>query len=96
MQAFLTYFISHVPLQEIQMRSGKVFDRQRPLVVIQDKEEEETPTQEETPKQTMKENRWKYVSIPTNQEPNLPQNEPSQIMKAPPYPKILVIKKPTT
>jgi hypothetical protein len=34
MQAFLTYVITPVPLQEIQLRSGKILDRQRPSVVI--------------------------------------------------------------
>jgi hypothetical protein len=90
MQAFPTYVITHVPLQEIQLRSGKVLDRQRPSVVIQEEEEEETT------KQPMDDNRWKDVIIPKEQEPKLPQNEPSQITKAPPYPDILVIEKPTT
>jgi len=45
MQAFPTYVITHVPLQEIQLRSGKVLDRQRPSVVIQEEEEEETTQQ---------------------------------------------------
>ena len=40
MQALPTYVITYVPLQEIQLRSGKVLDRQRPLVVIQEEEEE--------------------------------------------------------
>jgi len=42
MQTFLTYFISHVQLHEIQLRSGKVLDRHRPSVVIQEEEEYET------------------------------------------------------
>jgi hypothetical protein len=40
MQAFPTYVITPIPLQEIQLRSGKVLDRQRPSVVIQEEEEE--------------------------------------------------------
>jgi hypothetical protein len=42
MQAFPTYVITSIPLQEIQLRSGKVLDRQRPSIVIQEEEEEET------------------------------------------------------
>jgi hypothetical protein len=34
MQAFSTYVITPIPLQDIQLRSGKVLDRQRPSVVI--------------------------------------------------------------
>jgi hypothetical protein len=34
MQTFLTYVITLVPLQEIQLRSGKVLDRKRPSIVI--------------------------------------------------------------
>jgi hypothetical protein len=44
----------------------------------------------------MDDTRWEDVIIPKNQEPKLPQNEPSQITKAPPYPDRLVIEKPTT
>jgi hypothetical protein len=44
----------------------------------------------------MDDTRWEYVIIPKNQEPKLPQNEPSQITKVPPYPDRLVIEKPTT
>jgi hypothetical protein len=90
MQAFPTYVITHVPFQEIQLRSGKVLERQRPSVVIQEEEEEETT------KQPMDDTRWEYVIILKNQEPNLPQNEPSRITKVPPYPDRLVIEKPTT
>jgi hypothetical protein len=39
MEAFLTYVITLVPLQEIQLRSGKFLDRQRPSIVIQKEEE---------------------------------------------------------
>jgi hypothetical protein len=77
-------------MQEIELRSGKVLDRHRPSVVSREEEEEETP------KKPMDDTRWDYIIIPKDQEPKLPQNEPSQIMKAPPYPKILVIEKPTT
>jgi hypothetical protein len=66
----------------------KVLERQRPSVVIQEEEEETT-------KQPTDDTRWEYVIIPKNQEPKLPQNEPSQITKVPPYPNQLVIKKPT-
>jgi hypothetical protein len=79
MHAFLTCVISRVPLQEIQLRSGKVLDWQRPSVVIQEEEEE-------TPKQPTDDTRWEDVIIPKDQEPKIPQNEPSQITKAPPYP----------
>jgi hypothetical protein len=34
MQAFPAYVITPIPLQEIQLRSGKFLDRQRPSVVI--------------------------------------------------------------
>jgi hypothetical protein len=61
MQAFPTYVITHVPLQEIQLRSGKVLDRKRPSVVIQEEEEEETT------KQPMDDTRWEDVIIPKNQ-----------------------------
>jgi hypothetical protein len=71
---------------------GKVLDRQRPSVVIHKEEEEE----EETTQQPMDDTRWEDVIIPKNQEPKLPQNEPSQITKVPPYPDRLVIEKPTT
>ena len=54
--------------------------RQRPLVVIQEKEEEDII------KQPMDDNSWEYVIIPKDQEPKLPQNEPSQITKVRPYP----------
>ena len=40
MQAFQTYVITPVPLQEIQLRLGKVLERQRPSIVIQEEEEE--------------------------------------------------------
>jgi hypothetical protein len=66
-------------------------DRQRPSVVIQEEEEEE-----ETTKQPMDETRWEDVIIPKDKEPKLPQNEPSQITKASPYPNRLIIEKPTT
>jgi hypothetical protein len=69
MQAFPTYVITHVPLQEIQLRSGKFMDRQRPSVVIQEEEEEE-----ETTKQPMDDTRWEDFIIPKNQEPKIPQN----------------------
>jgi hypothetical protein len=91
MQAFPTYVASPVPLQEIKIRLGKVLDRQRPSVVIREEEEEE-----ETPKKPMDDTRWEYVIIPKDQEPKFLQNDPSQIMKAPPYPARLVMKKPTT
>jgi hypothetical protein len=71
MQAFSTYVITHVPLQEVQLRSGKVLDRQRPSVVIQEKEEEETI------KQPTDDIRWEDVIIPKDQEPKLPQDKPS-------------------
>ena len=74
----------------MQLRSGKVLDRHRPSIVIQEEEEEETP------KQPMDDTRWEDVIIPKDQEPKLPQNEPSQIKKAPAYPEILVIEKSTT
>jgi hypothetical protein len=90
MQAFLTYFITLVPLQEIQLRSRKVMDRKRLSVVIQEDEEEETT------KQPTDDTRWEDVIIPKDQEPKIPQNEPSQSKKAPPYLDILVIEKPTT
>jgi hypothetical protein len=63
---------------------------QRPSVVIWEEEEEETP------KQPMDDTRWEDVFIPKDQELKLPQNEPSQIRKTPPYPERLVIEKPTT
>ena len=44
----------------------------------------------------MDETRSEYVIIPKDQEPKLPQNEPSQITKAPSYLERLVIEKPTT
>jgi hypothetical protein len=44
----------------------------------------------------MDDTRWEDVIIPKNQEPKIPQNEPSQITKVPPYPDRLLIKKPTT
>ena len=71
MHAFSTYVITLVPLQEIQIRSGKVLESQRPLVVIQEEEEEETT------KQPTDDTRWEDVIIPKNQEPKIPQNEPS-------------------
>jgi hypothetical protein len=43
----------------------------------------------------MDDTRWEDVIIPKDQEPKLPQNELSQIMKAPPYQERLVIEKPT-
>jgi hypothetical protein len=91
MHAFLTYVITHVPLQEMQLRSRKVLDRKRPSVVIQEEEEEE-----ETTKQSTDNTRWEAVIILKNQESKLPQNEPSQITKVPPYLDRLVIEKPTT
>jgi hypothetical protein len=44
----------------------------------------------------MDDTRWEDVIIPKNQESKLPQNEPSQITKVPPYPDRLVIEKPST
>ena len=44
----------------------------------------------------MDDTRWEDIIILKNQEPKLSQNEPSQIMKVPPYPDRLVIEKPTT
>jgi hypothetical protein len=44
----------------------------------------------------MDDTRWDDVIIPKNQEPKIPQNNPSQSREAPPYPDILVIEKPTT
>jgi hypothetical protein len=70
MQAFLTYVITPVPLQEIQLRSRKVLDRKRPSVVIHEEEEEEIT------KQPMDDTRWEDVIILKNQEPKIPQNEP--------------------
>jgi hypothetical protein len=67
MEVFRTYVITPVPLQEIQLRLGKVLDRKRPSVVIQEEEEEET-TQQPTD-----DTRWEDVIIPKNQEPKLPQ-----------------------
>jgi hypothetical protein len=90
MQAFPTYVITHVPLQEIQLGSGKFLDRQRPSVIISEEEEEETP------KKPTDDTRWEDVIIPKDQEPKLPQNEPSQITKAPLYLETLEIEKPTT
>jgi hypothetical protein len=52
----------------------KVLDRKRPSVVIQEEEEEETPTQEDTPKQPTYDTRWEDVIIPKDQEPNIPLN----------------------
>jgi hypothetical protein len=43
MQAFPKYVIYPIPLQEIQIRLGKVLDRKRPSEVIQEEEEEEIP-----------------------------------------------------
>jgi hypothetical protein len=90
MQAFPTYVITTIPLQEIQLKSGKVLDRERPSIVIQEEEEEETT------KQPIDDTRWEDVIILKNQEPKIPRNEPLQITKVPPYPDRLVIKKPTT
>jgi hypothetical protein len=45
MQAFSTYVITPIPLQEIQLRSAKVLERQRPSIVIQEEEEKETTKQ---------------------------------------------------
>jgi hypothetical protein len=56
MQAFPTYVITSIPLQEIQLRSRKVLDRQRPSVVIQEEEEEE-----ETTKQPTDDTRWEVL-----------------------------------
>jgi hypothetical protein len=39
----------------------------------------------------MDDTKWENIIIPKDQEPKLPQNESSQITKAPPYPKRLVI-----
>jgi hypothetical protein len=86
----MTYIITLVTLQEIQLRSGRVLDRQIPSVVIKEEEEEETT------KKSMDDTRWEYFIIPKDQEPKVPQNEPSKIMKAPPYPDRLVIEKTTT
>jgi hypothetical protein len=61
MHAFQTYVITHVPLQEIQLRSGKVLDKQIPSVVIQEEEEEETI------KQPTDDTRWEDVIIPKDQ-----------------------------
>jgi hypothetical protein len=61
MQAFPTYVITPIPLQEIQLRSGNVLDRKRPSVVIQEEEEEETT------KQPMDDTRWEDVIIPKDQ-----------------------------
>jgi hypothetical protein len=47
-------------------------------------------------KQPTDDTRWEYVIIPKNQEVGLPQNEPSQITKVPPYSDRLIIEKPTT
>ena len=80
MQAFPTYVITLAPLQEIQLRSRKVLERKRPSIVIQEEEEEETT------QQPMDDTRWEDVIIPRNQEPKLPQNEPSQVTQAHPYP----------
>jgi len=66
MQAFSTYVITLVPLQEIQLRSRKFLDRQRPSVVIQEEEEEETT------KQPTDDTMWEYVIISKNQESKLP------------------------
>jgi hypothetical protein len=63
---------------------------QKPSVVIQEEE------QEETHKQPSNDTRWEYAIIHKDQEPKIPQNEPSQIVKAPPYPERLVIEKLTT
>jgi hypothetical protein len=90
MQTFPTYVISLVPIHEIQLRSGKVLDRQRHSVVIWEEEEDETP------EKPMDETKWEDVIIPKDQEPKLPQNESSQITKSPPYPKRLGIAKLTT
>jgi hypothetical protein len=90
MQSFPTYVITPIPLQEIQLRLRKFLDRQRPSIVILKEEEEETT------QQPMDDTRWEDVIIPNNQEPKLPQNEPLQITKVPPYPYRLVIEKPTT
>jgi hypothetical protein len=62
LQTFPTYVISLVPLHEIQLRSGKVLDRQRPSVVIREEEEDETP------EQPMDDTKWEDVIIPKDQE----------------------------
>jgi hypothetical protein len=58
LQTFLTFVISPGPLHEIQLRSGKVMDRQKPSVVIQKEEEDETP------EKPTDETKWEDVIIP--------------------------------
>jgi hypothetical protein len=69
LQTFLTYVISLVPLHEIQLRSGKVLDKQKPSVVIWEEEEDETPDQ------PTDDTKWEDVIIPKDQEQNLPRSE---------------------
>jgi hypothetical protein len=71
MQTFSTYVIYHVPLHEIQLRSGKFIDGYRPSVVIREEEEDETL------EQPTDDTKWEDVIIHKDQKPNLPQNESS-------------------
>jgi hypothetical protein len=89
LQTFSTYFISHVSLHEIQLRSWKVLDKQKPSVVIREENEDETPDQ------PMDDTKWEDVIIPKYQEQKPPQSESLQTTKVPPYPERLEIKKPT-
>ena len=88
LQTFLTYVISPVPLHEIQLRSGKVLDKQKPSVVICEEEEDETPDQ------TTDHTKWEDFIIPKDQEKKPPQSESLKTTKYPPYSKRLAIEKP--
>jgi hypothetical protein len=92
-QNFPAYTIAPIPIQEIQLRSGKVLNktppirRTSPTVIIQEEEEE-------TPDELPNEETLEDVIIPKSQSSNPQQTIQTQIPRTPPFPERLIIEKP--
>ena len=92
-QNFPAYAITPIPIQEIQLRSGRTFQtnqpikRKPPTVVIQE-EEEDTPNDSST------EVPLPDVIISKNKDNNSHQDQQTQVPRAPPFLERLLIEKP--
>jgi hypothetical protein len=92
-QNYPAYNINPISIQEVQLRSGKILNKNQPITKIAPKviieEHEDEPTKNlsnETPLQD--------VIIPKQKESEPQHNTQTQVPKTPPFPERLLIEKP--
>ena len=81
--------ITYLPVQQVQLRSGKVLHQKKPSLVI----EEEEQQQHGTPQQIPEENKNTTPPI-LLQEQQWDLKDQTQILRTHPYPERLALEKP--